>query len=293
MTLDSPPIASSMRRGRNGMPMTAEDIKLKAWTWSFSRFKKYLECPEHYRLHYLEDLKIPPLSQRPFFQGSVAHKLVEDTFAKWKAQEIPTMAEGLHDLETVFRSYAQKIDWKDEGELQRAYLEAQSLFHHYVTLLDSQGLVDPSVRCEFKFGTYEKPLILPSGLRLVGSIDWLKLNETTRTAEIWDAKTSQGANFLDPRQLDLYGLAVRTLFDYEIEKAGYLMIRWERPRRHTISVLGMSAVESALVEVSRQVERGVFDTTPAMSMCAKCQYQTQCGKFSNWIMTSQDSEVTW
>lgn len=274
--------------------LTPEEIKQEAWTWSFSKFKQYQECQEKYRLQYLEKMRIPPLSQKPFFQGSVAHKVVEQTRERLVKGEVDSLHKAFDHLDTVFDTYATKINWRDDVEIHQARLEAYTILENYLALLEQMELDQGEIECEYWFGTHEKPLLRPSGLRLVGAIDWLKLDRDAGKAWIYDAKTSQGTMYLDRRQLTLYAMAVEQVFGVPVEKVGYLMLRWKKPLLYEVSQAEKDSLEQEMVEASRLVEAGGLGAAPAMKLCGPCQYAGHCGPYRHWILDGGTAaEVEW
>lgn len=274
--------------------LTPEELKLQAWTWSFSKFKQYQECTEKYRLHYLENMKLPPLSQKPFFQGSVAHKVVERTRERLDKGEVDSLRKAHDALDLVFDEFAAGVTWRDDMELVLARNEAREILDNYLSLIEAHELDGPDVLCEYWFGTHEKPLVRPSGVRLVGAIDWLKLDRPNSRAWIYDAKSSKGTQYLDRRQLVLYAMAVQQVFGFTIEKVGYLMLRWEKPLLYDVTQEEIDALEQELIEASKLVEAGAMGVAPSMKICGPCQYAGHCGPYKNWIFDGGTSaEVTW
>lgn len=275
--------------------LTPEELKLEAWTWSFSKFKRWQECGEKYRQEYLEKQKLPPLSQKPFFQGSVAHKTVEQTRERVLKGELDSLRKAFEVLPSVFDSYAAGVDWKDDSELITARMESEAILTSYLDLIEQQELDRGEVYCEHWFGTHESPLVRPSGLRLVGAIDWLKIDRSSNMASIFDAKTSASMKYLDRRQLTMYAMAVEQQFNVDVEQVGFLMLRWQKPVFYTVSRRAIAALEQELVEASQQVEAGQGITArPAMDLCATCQYSTRCGPYRHWIVNSNlTGEVEW
>lgn len=274
--------------------LTPDEIKQEAWTWSFSKFKQYQECPEKYRLQYLEKMRLPPLSQRPFFQGQVAHKVVEQTRELLVKGEVDSLHKAFDHLDTVFDTHAAKIDWRDDVEIHQARLEAYTILENYLVLLEQMELDQGEVECEYWFGTYEKPLVRESGLRLVGAIDWLKIDRARNTALIYDAKTSQGTQYLDRRQLTLYAMAVEQIFGVSVERVGYLMLRWKKPLLYEVTAEEKDTLEQEMIAASRVVEAGGLQASPTMRLCGPCQYAGHCGPYRHWIMDGGTSaEVGW
>lgn len=287
------PFVSSTKRGRNKV-LTGDELKAAAWTWSFSKFKRFLECQEKYRLEYLEQMKLPPLSRKPFFQGSVAHKVVEQTRDKLQKGEVTTLRAAFDDLDAVFDSYATGVDWTGDEEVIKARIEASQLLENYLQLLEEHDLVEGEILCEHWFGTYQKPLLRPNGLRWIGAIDWLKIDRAQGKAWIWDAKTSQGTQYLDKRQLVMYAMAVEQEFGVEVNEVGYLMLRWQKPIKHTVTADEKAQLEAEMVEASKMVEEGHFKAAPMMRLCGPCQYAGHCSPYSHWIMNGGTSaDVEW
>lgn len=279
--------------------LTGDELRQEAWTWSFSKFKQYHECREKYRLHYLEQMRLPPLSGKPFFQGSVAHKLVEQARDKLLKGEVDSLHRAKDALNDVFFGLAQGLPWQDDAEIARALIEADTLLENYLELLGAHDLDKPpssgtQVECEYWFGTHAKPLVRTNGLRLVGAIDWLRIDQDQRKAWIFDAKTSQGTQYLDKRQLVLYALAVEQVFGVEVEQVGFLMLRWKRPLLYSVTAAEKASLEQELVAASQHVEAQLFGAQPSVSLCATCQYSGHCGPYRHWILNGGSAaEVGW
>jgi CRISPR/Cas system-associated exonuclease Cas4 (RecB family) len=274
--------------------LTADELKVEAWTWSFSKFSRFQECQEQYRLQYIEKIKIPPLSQRPFFQGNVAHKVVEQTRERLVKGEIDSLRGAEDALEGVFRNYAAAINWRDDADIDAAWREACQILQNYLGMLEEMRLDAVDTECEYWFGTYQKPLEMPNGLRLIGAIDWLKLDREGKRAWVYDAKTSQRATYLDKRQLVLYAVAAEQVFGTEVSEGAFLMLRHQKPLVHEITKQDKAALLDELVAASRLVEAGATGAMPDMRVCGPCQYSGKCGPFRHWIMDGGNShEVEW
>jgi hypothetical protein len=291
---DSPPTGYSTRRGRRQVLVTAEELRLNAWTWSFSRFKVFLECAQKYKEEYVYQDKIPPLSQKPFFQGSVAHKTAEETRERLMRGEVESMEAAHGAFDGVFTRYAEKIVWKDDTEIMKAIAEGREILTNYLGLLRAVKLDVGEVYCEYVFGTPDKPLIRPSGLRLIGSIDWLQIDRERMTARVFDAKTSQGTRYLDRRQLILYAMVVEQIFGVTVEETGYLMLRWDKPLLKSVTRQDMADLEAEMVQAATRVEAGEFKAALSMSLCGPCQYSYRCTQHKTWILNGgASSEVEW
>lgn len=263
--------------------LTPEQLQAEAWTWSFSKFSKFQECNEFYRLKYFEKIKVPPLSEYPFLQGRVAHKITEQTRAKLIAGEVASMAAVWDVHDDLFNHYAGSIHWKSDVEIIQARLESRQIVANYVQLIEEAGLLSGEVYCEYWFGTYDAPLIRPSGLRLVGALDWLKIDRATMTGVILDGKSSRSTEYLDKRQLIMYAMAIEQLFGVRIERVGYLMMRWERPLMYTITAEDKENLERELIRTSQAAAAGAFSVKPSVKMCATCQMNPHCGHYKTWI----------
>jgi hypothetical protein len=274
--------------------LTDEERKDAAWTWSFSKYAKYKECTERYRLRYVEGIKIPGQSERPFFQGRVAHKIIEQTHARITTGDATEWSVAVQDMDALFDTYAEAVEWQDDRDKAQARVEAHEILANYLMLMEKHGLDAGETFCEHWFGTYQSPLILPNGLRLVGAIDWLKIDREKNEARIFDAKTSQGTRYLDRDQLVLYSAAVKHAFGVDIAEIGYLMLRWNRSLVYNVTQAEIDTLLSNMCDASRKVESGVLSASPNMQLCGTCEYSSSnCNPFRHWIMdggTRQEAE---
>lgn len=283
---------------------TPERRVLDAWTWSYSKFARYLECQEAYRLHYIERDRVPALSQRPFLQGNIAHKLLAETWGRFQQGEVASLDVALDEIENAFARHAASIQWQSDDDVIKARLEARQLVTNYLALLQQVGIGrerTADVSCEHSFGTYKHPLERPSGLRWAGAIDWLMLDREARTAVIYDTKSSISRAYLDRRQLVMYAMATEQEFDVQVEHVGYLMLRWGRVQMEPITAADKAALEAEMVSASRAVEAQAFTVQPEMRRCLACGYSNTrpngrpCPHFSHWILNTgaPDTEVEW
>jgi hypothetical protein len=283
----------------NDQVEASERYVFDAWTWSYSRFARYLECQESYRLHYIERRRVTPLTRLPFLQGNVAHKLLARTWDRFQSGEVSSLAAAVDDIENVFQQHAVAIHWQSDDDVIKARLEARQLVTNYLALLDQVGIGrerTENVRCEYSFGTYKNPLERSSGLRWAGAIDWLVLDPPSRSAVIYDAKSSISMAHLDRRQLVMYAMAVEQIFNVEVTQVGYLMLRWGQPRMETITAAEKATLEDEMVKASRAVEAQAFTTSPTKG-CLTCGYSNghACTHFDHWIISSGSpaGEVEW
>lgn len=277
---------------------------LDAWTWSYSKFARYLECQESYRLHYIERDRLPRLSGRPFLQGNIAHKLLAQTWEQFQRGEVDSLRSALDQLESTFAVHAAKIVWQSDDDVIKARLEARQLVTNYLELLARVGIGrerTADVHCEHTFGTYANPLERVSGLRWAGAIDWLAIDRAAGTAVVYDAKSSISMAYLDRRQLVMYAMAAEQEFNVEINAVGYLMLRWGRAQMTTITAAEKLALEAEMVNASRAVEQRAFNVTPELHRCLACGYSNTrpsgqpCSHYSHWILNAgaPDIEVEW
>ncbi len=269
-------------------------VKLEriAYTWSFSRYKMWKECNERYIFEYVMGRKIAQ-PQRPFFQGSVAHKLIEEARtlsidAKTKPEDFADVCVG--HLPSVFGKYSPKIDWKP-GEIDLAFQEAEAIARNYAHLIVENSLLTGDVQCEYTIGTDEEPCVLPNGLHLKGFIDWLKF--LPDEGIILDAKSSKSMTWLDKDQLIFYAIAAEHVFKVPVRRVAWLMLRHGKTIWYDITEADKERLTAELLEASRQVLATNFNVNPG-SQCGGCPYTHMCNPYSSWILNSGERmEVGW
>lgn len=253
------------------------------FVWSFSRFSRFKSCQEQYRLKDLERVPVPPYTQKPFLQGSVAHKTFEDLFKSYRDDGQPFTMDRAYEIQRpIFERYAANIQWRNH-ELISATETSHDLVSKYFNLLTQVGVDNPEnqIECEYWFGTNDAPFWMDNGVGLVGSIDWL-IKRPDGSYLIYDAKSSQTMEYLDRDQLRFYALAVRERFGILPEQVGYLMIRKQQVIPYEITNQEVDDLLVRLYAASKQSEQGLLSATPSTKLCSGCQFSTVCRPFKEW-----------
>jgi hypothetical protein len=262
-----------------------------AHTWSFSRYKVWKTCQERYVREYIMGRRMP-MAQKPFFQGKVAHNLVElgrKAYTEGATDNLETWC--LDNLDQEFDTKAQKIpDW-GPIEIDLARQEAKSLAIKYAAMVTENGLLEPGVECEYNIGTYKTPLKLSNGLRLTGFIDWLKIARPE--GQVLDAKTYKSAWWLDKDQLTLYAIAAEEIFNLKVDRAAFMMIRTGKTIWHDVTEADKTRLKDDLLKASEQVAQMDLKVFPNFVMCGECPHAGECSRGNHWIIDAERMEVDW
>lgn len=265
-------------------PSPLVKLSTTAYIWSFSKYKIYKECNERYTREYLQHQRLPPNSQKPFFQGSVAHNLIEEGRDAVLAGETTDLASWCAtNLARVFATHAANVtDWLP-GEIERAEVEAQEVTQAYVKLVLENELLTGRVLCEHTIGTRQKPRYLSNGVGLTGFIDWAKFISDTEVL-VLDAKTSRNTNWLDRDQLVFYALAMESEFNVVVNRVAWMMIRWGQTLWYDITEDDKSRLRSNLLTASLAVEQIDLHTDPTHGRCTPCPHSGVCATYAHWIL---------
>lgn len=262
-----------------------------AHTWSFSKYKTWKTCQERYVREYVMRQR-PLVPQKPFFQGSVAHALIEvgrKAYNEGKTDNLESWC--VKNLDQEFDARAQKIsDW-GPMEVDIARQEAQVLATKYAKLVSANGLLAPGVECEYTIGTHSKPLKLANGLRLTGFIDWLKV--VRPDGWVYDAKTSNNTRWLDKDQLIFYAIAAEEAFDVNINHAAWLMIRTGKTLWHDVTWADKNRLKNDLLMATQKVLQMDLKVFPNFVMCGECPHAGSCSRAKHWIIDAERMEVDW
>lgn len=270
-------------------PSSTVKLDQIAYTWSFSKYKLWKTCQERYVREYVMGRR-PPFPQKPFFQGKVAHKLIElgrEAYAKGETDNLERWC--LDNLDREFDAGAQKIlDW-GPMEIDLAREEAKVLAAKYASLVTENGLLDSGVHCEYNIGSWKKPLLLDNGLRLTGFIDWFK--SASDDSRVLDGKTYKSTWWLDKDQLVLYAIAAEAIWGVRVTKVAWLMIRTGKTIWMDVTPQEKTSLMDNLLKASQQVAQMDIKVFPNFVLCGECPHTGECDRSSHWIIDAERMEV--
>jgi CRISPR/Cas system-associated exonuclease Cas4 (RecB family) len=258
-------------------------VEAQAYTWSFSKYKVYKECNERYAREYLMRLRVPPVSEKPFLQGNIAHGLIEagrdailmgetDDFRGW----------CLSRVDEHFDRHAAKIqDW-GLGEVDRARREAHQLVESYIALVLENDLLTGNVLCEHTIGTHKDPRRLDNGVGLVGYIDWAKL--AGEQTVVLDAKTSRNMAYIDKDQLVFYALALEHEFGVGVHRVAWMMIRHNKTYWYDVTPEEKASLKARLLTASQEVAQLNLTSDPRHPLCTPCVHNSDCTAYAHWLV---------
>lgn len=244
---------------------------------SFHGFKDYQECPERYKLKYIDRVQPRELENKKnaffgtlcadLFDLWVKNKIYEKTYEEWTAWVI----ENAH---TVGSSIVSKsfIVWDHENEYQESLNLAAHCLPKCFEALKEEGLISPSIKSEVNPGKIE----VQPGCKITGRIDFIAQKDGQ--IFIIDGKTSKTRDkYLDSRQLYFYFLMVKAFFGEKTPvKVGYQYIRYGDVDIYEVDPVILDKFMQELVETFKNIEQKKFAATPSFSNCRFCPYRNEC-----------------
>lgn len=234
---------------------------------SHSSMSMYLECPQKFKLKYLD--KLPEAPKWFFSFGSSVHTALE-FFYSIPAPPPPT-------LDQVLLHYRQ--NWKKEG-----YKDAEQERQYFA---DGEKILRDFYKLHIK--TFKLPLFAEykfefqvEGVPLLGFVDRIDKLDNGNLA-ILDYKTGKAivsARLQEDRQLTLYQLAVETLLGAKVESLTFYHLPSQKPL--TVGPRPekqLEALKETIVGVNAGIQGGRFDPKPEERTCQWCDFKPHCPAF--------------
>jgi len=238
---------------------------------SFSRLQRFEQCPQAFKLHYIDRLQSEPGVELKF--GKAVHwtleQLVGEHTLDGKAE--PLSIEHALDL--------WQVGWTNEG------LTGVGLFAEGAEIIKafcrSEGVVDPR-----DVVAVERSFEIPIGrFKVVGSIDRVDRVDDF-TIRVRDYKTNRlifsRDEVAESLQLSLYHMAVQHLFPWAREvELQFDMLRHELKLRTSRTEEQLEAARRYVIAIGEQTERTrEFPARPNPN-CVYCDHKAQCSAYGD------------
>ncbi|MBI5200179.1 MAG: PD-(D/E)XK nuclease family protein [Elusimicrobia bacterium] len=248
-------------------PAAKPAAKVYSRPLSHSSISMYLECPQKFKLKYVD--KLPELPKWFFSFGQSVHKALE-FFYSIPALPAPT-------LERLLQEYKDgwlKAGYKD-AEQEREYLEdgERILREFYAKNIKTFKL---PLFAEYKFE------LEVEGVPLLGFVDRIDKLDNGKL-HILDYKTGKAIpkeRLQADRQLTMYQLAVEKLIGAEVESLTF----YHLPTNKELTVgpraaAQIDALKDTIVTVNDGIQASRFDPTPDEGKCRWCDFKPHCPAF--------------
>lgn len=250
---------------------------------SFHGFKDYQECPERYKLRYIDRVQPKELENK---KNAFFGTLCADLFEIWVKNKIHLQPEEswlqwiLDNAHTVGSSIVEKsfIIWDHDEEYQELLgLAAHCLPKCFKTLKDD-GFLNTGLKAEVNPGKVQ----IEEGKKITGRIDLITLRDGTLF--IIDGKTSKTRDkYLDSRQLYFYFLMARSFFGEKVPiRVGYQYIRYGDIDIYEVDPTVLSKFMVDLKATFDSIREKKFNATPSFASCRFCAYKNECDSKKFW-----------
>jgi len=230
---------------------------------SYSRINRYLQCPEQYRLYYIENLR-PKYPSASLVFGQVVHQSLALLFKK-KEDPIQVFTNAWTMVKPMELTYSKKETWESLDKSGKGLLEK--------FLQDELPRIGKVKAAEKTFKLHITGLDLP----FIGVIDLVAEVDGKNT--IADFKTSASA--YDGHMADLSDqLTSYQLAEPEAEQVAlWILIKTKEPKIELYpSKRGADQLKEFLSKVgylAREIQAGNFYKRPGM-WCTWCDYLPVC-----------------
>jgi RecB family exonuclease len=237
---------------------------------SFSRLQRYEQCPQSYKLHYVDKLEAEPGVELRF--GKAVH---------WALEQLVGEHAIDHRAEPLSPAHAfdlWQVAWTN------ADLTGVGLFGEGTEILksfcQSEGTVDP---CDVL--AVEQPFEITIGrFRVVGAIDRIdRLDD--HAIRVRDYKTNRVVftrdEVAESLQLSLYHLAAQQLYPWAREiELQYDMLRHDLKLRTSRTPEQLEAAQRYVIAVGERTENAPDYPARLNPNCAYCDHRKQCGAYA-------------
>lgn len=249
--------------------MKKDSIILKL---SASKVKTYHQCPRKYYYNYIE--KLPKKQWDHFDIGTLAHGTL-DLFHKKYMKDSEKKCNLARIMKNAFKQQREQME-KTGHLTPEILLETRDMLLNYLNNISENGIGSEILELEKEF-------ILPLNdkYEIQGIIDRLDL-DNDGVYHIKDYKTSKKPKYMEPEQLNIYGIYLLDKFpDIDFFRGSYIMLRFGN--MHISYDFNRDDVEKKkkqLIEYASLItEEERWITRPSI-LCDWCDFKTAC--FNSW-----------
>jgi RecB family exonuclease len=238
-------------------------------TLSHTSITLYLDCPQGYKLHYLDHHPTKPAP--PLNKGSAVHAALE-FFYKGRLNGAPPVTHVLDAFDEAFDDAAYLTFEEREDAYADGTLMVQEFYAKHAEDFKPAMVVEQILRFEV------------DGIQVMAVLDRIDKLENGRvrvvdykTGKLWTREMVENAP-----QLSLYQIAVEDQLGLEVEELQLYHVPSQTPitvPRRTEEQL--EEARSRVREVVRGVEAGEFEPIK-QARCTWCDWREHCSLFADW-----------
>lgn len=248
-----------------------EGVKL---VLSASRCKCYKDCARKYYYTYVE--KLPRKEWEHFDLGELVHGALEIFHQEYKKDsEPPKNPAGL--MKTAFQTHQDAIEKEKEKPLSAEVLiEARNILRNYMLNLKLNGLKSEIIAVEDDFN-----IRLNDKYSVQGFVDRLDI-DPDGMYHIKDYKTSKSARYMDPFQLQTYGIYLLNKYpDVDRFRGSYIMLKLNGQQvSYDFNKEDVEKAKNNLIEIADQISEEERWLTKPSKLCDWCDFKNPC--FNTW-----------
>lgn len=236
---------------------------------SASRVKTYRQCPRKYYYTYIE--KLPRKHWDHFDLGTLVHGTLEFFHENYRndEQERPNIRRLMTEC---FKKQREKMIKDGENVSSEIKKEAKGLLGGYIKYIEENGIGSNIVYLEKEF-----ELKLNDQYKIQGYIDRID-KDKDGVLHIKDYKTNKKIKYMEPFQLQVYGIPLLDLYpDANYFKGSYIMMRFEGT--HITYEFTREDVEKAknkLIEEGDKITKEERWRAVPSILCDWCDFKDPC-----------------
>lgn len=246
-----------------------EGVKL---TLSVSRMKCYKDCERKYYYKYIE--KLPSKEHDYFDLGSLVHGALELFHKVYISdQDVPENPAGL--MKTAFITQ-QNLMEKDSLLSNEIIIEARDILKSYMLSLKQNGLKSKIICVEDDFN-----IKLTDDYSLQGFVDRLDV-DNDGVYHIKDYKTNKNAKYMEPFQLQSYGIYLLNKYpDIDRFRGSYIMVKLNNQLvSYDFNKEDVIKIKKDIIKIADDICEEEKWTTRPTKLCDYCDYKGIC--FNTW-----------
>ena len=230
---------------------------------SVSRVKAFLDCKRKY--FYLYEQKMPRKQWDHFDMGTLVHGTLENFHQSFRK-------DGQDQLKRLMKeSFAKQR--KEMGTVKNTVLiEARDLLADYLKDIEENGIGSEIVTLEEKF-----EIKLNDRFNLLGFVDRLDLDKDG-IYHIKDYKTNKNMKYMEPFQLQAYGLYLLNKFpDIQCFRGSYIILRFNgQALTYDFNIEDVEKIKSQLIEYGDRIMEEKKWAPTQSPLCGWCDFKDTC-----------------
>lgn len=236
---------------------------------SFSRIKRYAQCPKSYELHYRAKTSAQPNASLVF--GKLVHAALERTYR----QIVNDQISGRFPVELLVAAY--QYEWT------RAALTDFAAFEEGLRLLKAYATAHPEVDYASVLAVEQEFRLPVDRFEVLGYIDRVDRIDD-ETVEVVDYKSNRllfSREEVDrDLQLSIYAMAARTLWPWAKNiRLSFYMLRHAMRLETSRSREDLDAARQYVAALGHQMETATEFPARLNANCAYCDHQVGCPAF--------------